>query len=38
MLVAAFAKDREWILSCYKAAVESGYRFFSFGDAMFLHP
>lgn len=35
MLVSAFA-DREFILSCYKHAVDSEYRFFSFGDAMFI--
>jgi S-adenosylmethionine:tRNA ribosyltransferase-isomerase len=35
MLVSAFA-GRERILSTYQAAVEMGYRFFSFGDAMFL--
>lgn len=37
MLIAAFAGDREFILDCYKTAVEEQYRFFSFGDAMFLH-
>jgi S-adenosylmethionine:tRNA ribosyltransferase-isomerase len=36
MLVSAFM-GREWTLECYKHAVESGYRFFSFGDAMFIH-
>ncbi|WP_298778501.1 tRNA preQ1(34) S-adenosylmethionine ribosyltransferase-isomerase QueA [uncultured Fretibacterium sp.] len=47
MLVAAFAanlggfKGREEravarLLSVYKAAMEAGYRFFSFGDAMFI--
>ncbi|MXQ47937.1 tRNA preQ1(34) S-adenosylmethionine ribosyltransferase-isomerase QueA [Streptococcus pneumoniae] len=35
MLVAAFA-DRDFILDAYKHAVENKYRFFSFGDAMFL--
>lgn len=35
MLVAAFA-GREFTLEAYKHAVEEGYRFFSFGDAMFL--
>jgi len=36
MLVSAFY-TREGILEAYKTAVESGYRFFSFGDAMFLY-
>jgi len=35
MLVSAFA-SREKILNAYKVAVEEKYRFFSFGDAMFL--
>ncbi|MDE2234581.1 MAG: tRNA preQ1(34) S-adenosylmethionine ribosyltransferase-isomerase QueA [Gammaproteobacteria bacterium] len=37
MLVAAFA-GRERILSAYRHAVEQRYRFFSYGDAMFLTP
>jgi S-adenosylmethionine:tRNA ribosyltransferase-isomerase len=36
MLVSAFAGDREFMLDCYKTAVEKEYRFFSFGDAMFI--
>ena len=36
MLVSAFA-GRENILATYKEAVEMRYRFFSFGDAMFIH-
>lgn len=36
MLVSALA-GRENILHAYKAAVEERYRFFSFGDAMFIH-
>ncbi|HSR89301.1 MAG TPA: tRNA preQ1(34) S-adenosylmethionine ribosyltransferase-isomerase QueA [Candidatus Udaeobacter sp.] len=35
-LVSAFAGDREFVLECYKKAVEEKYRFFSFGDAMFI--
>lgn len=35
MLVSAFA-GRENILSSYKHAVEAGYRFFSYGDAMLI--
>lgn len=36
MLVAAFT-GRENILNAYKHAVEEKYRFFSFGDAMFIY-
>lgn len=36
MLVSAFA-GREFTLDAYKHAVEEGYRFFSFGDAMFIY-
>ena len=36
MLVSAFM-GREFTLSCYEEAVKDGYRFFSFGDAMFIH-
>ena len=36
MLISAFAgKDK--IMSAYEKAVEERYRFFSFGDAMFIH-
>lgn len=35
MLVSAFS-EREHILRAYETAVREGYRFFSFGDAMFL--
>ena len=35
MLVSALA-GREFILKAYKHAVEEKYRFFSFGDAMFI--
>jgi S-adenosylmethionine:tRNA ribosyltransferase-isomerase len=35
MLVCAFA-GRERIMQAYRAAVEEGYRFYSYGDAMFI--
>ena len=35
MLISAFY-DREKVLDVYKTAVEEKYRFFSFGDAMFI--
>ncbi len=35
MLVSAFA-GREKILSAYETAIREGYRFYSFGDAMFI--
>jgi S-adenosylmethionine:tRNA ribosyltransferase-isomerase len=37
MLVAAFA-GKERILAAYEHAVREKYRFFSYGDAMFLTP
>jgi len=36
MLVSALA-GREHVLNAYRIAVEQRYRFFSFGDAMFIH-
>jgi S-adenosylmethionine:tRNA ribosyltransferase-isomerase len=35
MLVSAFA-GRENILNAYQTAIQAGYRFYSFGDAMFI--
>ena len=35
MLVSALA-GREKVLAAYKEAVEQKYRFFSFGDSMFI--
>jgi len=35
MLVSALSK-REFILNAYEVAKENNYRFFSFGDAMFI--
>ena len=37
MLVSAFA-GREAVLSAYRHAVEARYRFYSYGDAMFITP
>ncbi len=36
MLVSAFM-GRKWTLECYQEAVKEKYRFFSFGDAMFIY-
>lgn len=36
MLVSALS-SKEYILNAYNTAVSEGYRFFSFGDAMFIH-
>ena len=35
ILVSAFA-GRERVLAAYRRAVESGYRFYSYGDAMLI--
>ncbi|MCK5255073.1 MAG: S-adenosylmethionine:tRNA ribosyltransferase-isomerase, partial [Deltaproteobacteria bacterium] len=35
MLVSAFA-GREKVLNAYKVAIEKGYRFYSYGDAMLI--
>ena len=37
MLVSALA-GREHVLHAYETAVQERYRFFSFGDAMFIRP
>ena len=36
MLVSAFM-GRKWTLHCYQEAIEQKYRFFSFGDGMFIY-
>lgn len=36
MLVSAFM-GRKWTLACYEEAVKEEYRFFSFGDSMFIY-
>lgn len=36
MLIAAFIGDKDWTLDIYNKAVEEKYRFFSFGDSMFI--
>jgi S-adenosylmethionine:tRNA ribosyltransferase-isomerase len=37
VLVCAFA-GRDFVLSAYRHAVQARYRFFSYGDAMFVEP
>lgn len=37
MLVSSFIGDIDFTLECYKHAVGEKYRFFSFGDAMFIY-
>ena len=36
MLVAAFA-GRERVLDAYRVAIDRGFRFYSYGDAMFIY-
>ncbi|KKU27297.1 MAG: S-adenosylmethionine:tRNA ribosyltransferase-isomerase [Candidatus Magasanikbacteria bacterium GW2011_GWA2_46_17] len=36
MLVSAFMGNTEFTLECYQKAIEEKYRFYSFGDAMFV--
>lgn len=36
MLISAFS-SRDIVMNAYKTAVENKYRFFSFGDSMFIH-
>ena len=36
MLVCAFAGSTQFMLQCYQDAVDQKYRFYSFGDAMFI--
>ncbi|MCI1245730.1 MAG: tRNA preQ1(34) S-adenosylmethionine ribosyltransferase-isomerase QueA [Bacilli bacterium] len=36
MLVSAFM-GRQWTLHCYETAIDKRYRFFSFGDGMFIY-
>jgi S-adenosylmethionine:tRNA ribosyltransferase-isomerase len=35
MLVCALA-GREWMLDCYRQAIQEGYRFYSYGDCMLI--
>ena len=37
MLVCAYAGNRRFMLKCYKKAIKKKYRFYSFGDAMFIY-
>ena len=36
MLVSAFIEDHDFLIDAYKKAISMEYRFFSFGDAMFI--
>ena len=38
ILVSAFIGDHDFLVNTYKEAIRMEYRFFSFGDAMFIHP
>ena len=37
VLVSAFIGDHDFLINTYKKAIRMEYRFFSFGDAMFIH-
>lgn len=37
MLVASFCKSKDKILNVYEYAISKKYRFFSFGDSMFIY-
>ena len=37
MLVSAFVEDKKFVFDAYDKAVEDKYRFFSFGDAMYIY-
>ncbi len=36
MMISAFAGGRERVLAAYEEALDQGYRFYSYGDAMFI--
>jgi len=36
MLTSAFVQDKDFLFDCYRIAIESKYKFFSFGDAMLI--
>jgi S-adenosylmethionine:tRNA ribosyltransferase-isomerase len=37
MMISAFAGGRDRVLQAYREALERGYRFYSYGDAMLIH-